>query len=119
MDTNSKIYVAGHEGLVGSAIVRRLREAGYNNLVLRSHAEMDLVCQKDIEQFFQQEKPEYVFVAAGLVGGIKANAEAPADFFYVNMSIAGNVLWSAYRSGVKKLLYLGSACMYPKECTQR
>ena len=118
MRPEDKIYVAGHQGLVGSAIVRRLEIAGFHNLILRTHKELDLTSQAETEAFFQQERPDYVFVAAGLVGGIKANSEAPADFFRVNMSIAENVLWSAHNSGVRKLLYLGSACMYPKECAQ-
>lgn len=118
MEKNAKIYVAGHSGLVGSALVRRLRAAGFNNLILRTHRELDLTDQTATEAFFHAECPDYVFVAAGLVGGIKANAEAPADFFSVNMAIAQNVLWFAYRNGVKKLLYLGSACQYPKQCPQ-
>lgn len=118
MEKNSKIYVAGHTGLVGSAIVRRLHSAGFNNLVFREHQKLDLTDQKDVRNFFLQEKPEYVFAAAGLVGGIRANSEAPADFFSVNMSIANNILCSAHESGVKKLLYLGSACQYPKESPQ-
>lgn len=118
MKKSSKIYVTGHTGLVGSAIVRCLRAQGYNNLVLRTHDELDLTRQADTEAFFEQERPEYVFVAAGLVGGIKANAEFPADFFSVNMIIAQNVIWAAHRTGVRKLLYLGSACQYPKECAQ-
>ena len=118
MRPEDKIFVAGHRGMVGSAIVRRLEQAGFHNLVLHTHEELDLTSQGATEAFFQQEKPDYVFVAAGLVGGIKANSESPADFFRVNMAIAENVLWSAHSSGVKKLLYLGSACMYPKECAQ-
>lgn len=118
MEKNSKIYVAGHTGMVGSAIVRRLHSAGFNNLVFREHQELDLTDQKDVRNFFLQEKPEYVFAAAGLVGGIRANSEAPADFFSVNMNIANNILCSAHESGVKKLLYLGSACQYPKESPQ-
>ncbi|MBP5167552.1 MAG: GDP-L-fucose synthase [Oscillospiraceae bacterium] len=118
MDRNAKIYVAGHTGLVGSAIVRKLRAEGYDNLLLKTHGELDLTDRSAADEFFGTERPEYVFVAAGLVGGIKANSEAPADFFSVNMAIAQNVLWSAYKSGVKKLLYLGSACQYPKECAQ-
>ncbi len=118
MEKESKIYVAGHTGLVGSAIVRRLKAEGYNNLLLRTHKELDLTDQTATEKFFCKEKPDYVFVAAGLVGGIKANSEAPADFFAVNMAIANNVILSAYKSKVKKLLYLGSACQYPKECKQ-
>lgn len=118
MDKHAKIYVAGHTGLVGSAIVRRLRADGYDNLLLRTHKALDLSDSAATEKFFREERPDFVFVAAGLVGGIKANSEAPADFFSVNMAIAENVLWSAYRNGVKKLLYLGSACQYPKECPQ-
>ena len=118
MKKEDKIYVAGHTGLVGSAIVRQLRAEGYTNLLLRTHKELDLTDQAATENFFQREHPAYVFVAAGLVGGIKANNESPADFFAVNMAIAQNVILSAYRSAVKKLLYLGSACMYPKQCGQ-
>ncbi len=118
MKKTDRIYVAGHTGLVGSAIVRRLQAQGFQNLVLRTHAELDLTNQTATEHFFQREQMDYVFVAAGLVGGIQANREAPADFFSANMSIACNVLLSAHHAGVKKLLYLGSACQYPKECHQ-
>lgn len=118
MKTQSKIYVAGHTGLVGSAIVRKLKKEGYQELILRTHAELDLTDQQAVEAFFQKERPEYVFDAAALVGGIQANSEAPADFFYVNMQIENNLLWTAHRYRVKKLLFLGSACMYPKECRQ-
>ena len=118
MEKNAKIYVAGHTGLVGSAFVRRLREHGYDNLVLRTHGELDLLRQEDVERFFEEERPEYVIDAAAKVGGIKANSEAPAEFFYVNMQIQQNLIWAAYKSGVKKFLFLGSACMYPKECPQ-
>ena len=118
MEKNAKIYVAGHTGLVGSAIVRRLHAAGYENLVLKTHGELDLTVQRDVSDFFEAEKPEYVIVAAGLVGGIKANSEAPADFFSVNMAIAENIILAAHSHKVKKLLYLGSACQYPKECPQ-
>ena len=118
MDRHARIYVAGHTGLVGSAFVRRLRAHGYENLVLRSHTELDLLRQADVERFFAEERPEYVIDAAAKVGGIKANSEAPADFFYVNMQIQQNLIWTAYKSGVKKFLFLGSACMYPKECPQ-
>lgn len=118
MKKTDRIYVAGHTGLVGSAIVRRLRAEGFNHLVLRTHAELDLTDQAATELFFHREQIDYVFVAAGLVGGIQANRESPADFFAVNMMIASNVLLSACQTGVKKLLYLGSACQYPKECHQ-
>ena len=118
MNKHAKIYVAGHTGMVGSAILRRLQAEGYDNLVLRTHGELDLTRQVEVETFFQTERPEYVFDAAALVGGIKANSAAPADFFYGNMAIENNLLWSACRSGVKKLLFLGSACMYPGECAQ-
>lgn len=118
MDKEAKIYVAGHTGLVGSAFVRKLKELGYNNILVRTHTELDLLNQKEVEVFFEKEKPEYVIDAAAKVGGIKANSEAPADFFYENMQIEQNLIWSAYKFGVKKFLFLGSACMYPKNCNQ-
>lgn len=118
MNRQDRIFVAGHKGLVGSGIVNELKRQGYTNLVLRSHSQLDLTNQEAVEQFFVKEKPDYVIVAAGLVGGIKANSEAPADFYYINMQIANNVIWSSYKNKVKKLLYLGSACMYPRECEQ-
>lgn len=118
MERNSKIYIAGHSGMVGSALVRRLRSAGYERLLLPTHKELDLTKQDKVEMFFRRERPRYVFVAAGLVGGIQANSAAPADFFSVNMAIAQNVILSAHTYGVEKLLYLGSACMYPANCQQ-
>ena len=118
MELNDKIYVAGHTGLVGSALVRKLRQQGYENLLLRTHAELDLTDQTATDSFFRTERPDVVIVAAGLVGGIQANAAAPADFFAVNMAIANHVILAAKEYGTKKLLYLGSACMYPKECLQ-
>lgn len=118
MDSRARIYVAGHTGLVGSAFVRGLRARGYDDLVLRTHSELDLTRQADVEHFFAEEKPEYVIDAAAKVGGIKANSEAPADFFYENMQIQQNLIWTAFKSGVRKFLFLGSACMYPKECPQ-
>ena len=118
MDKKSKIYVAGHTGLVGSAFVRKLREMGYHNLVLRTHRELDLLDQAAVQAFFAQEKPEYVIDAAAKVGGIRANSEAPADFFYENMQMEQNLIWSALQNHVKKFLFLGSACMYPKQCPQ-
>ncbi len=118
MNKEAKIYVAGHTGLVGSAFVRKLKELGYNNILVRTHTELDLLNQKEVDNFFEKEKPEYVIDAAAKVGGIKANSEAPADFFYENMQIEQNLIWSAYKFGVKKFLFLGSACMYPKNCNQ-
>jgi GDP-L-fucose synthase len=118
MNESSKIYVAGHSGLVGSAIARCLRSAGFNNLITLGHREFDLRRQKDVEAFFQERKPEYVFLAAAKVGGIHANNTYPADFIYDNLTIQTNVIHAAYLSGVKKLLFLGSSCIYPKNCPQ-
>lgn len=118
MERNAKIYVAGHTGMVGSAIVRKLRKEGFSNLLLRLHSELDLTDQKSVDAFFESERPEYVFDAAAKVGGIKANSESPANFFYDNMQIENNLLWAAHHNKVKKLLFLGSACMYPRECPQ-
>lgn len=118
MDQNAKIYVAGHTGLVGSAFVRKLREQGYHNLVLRTHGELDLLDQAAVQSFFVREQPEYVIDAAAKVGGIRANSESPADFFYENMQMEQNLIWSAFQNHVKKFLFLGSACMYPKQCPQ-
>jgi GDP-L-fucose synthase len=114
MEKDAKIYVAGHRGLVGSAIVRRLQSEGYKNLILRSKQELDLSNQTWTRGFFDQHKPDYVFLAAAKVGGINYNATHPADFSYDNIMIQTNVIDAAYRSGVKKLLFLGSACIYPK-----
>ena len=113
-----KIYVAGHTGLVGSAIVRKLRSEGYQDLVLRSHAELDLTDQLSVRTFFQQERPGYVFLAAARVGGILANDSRPADFIRDNLLIESNVIDGAWRSGVKKLLFLGSSCIYPRLAPQ-
>jgi GDP-L-fucose synthase len=118
MEKNSKIYVAGHRGLVGSAIVRSLRRSGYENLVLRSSDELDLERQAPVETFFDQERPEYVFLAAAKVGGIWANSTFPAEFIHNNLVIAANIVHSSYRFGAKKLLFLGSSCIYPKHCPQ-
>lgn len=118
MNKSDRIFVAGHTGLVGSAIVRQLKQKGYDHLLLKTHQELDLTDQASVNAFFNSERPDFVFVAAGLVGGIKANSASPADFFTVNMEIATNILLAAKNSHVKKLLYLGSACMYPKECPQ-
>jgi len=118
MDRESKIYVAGHNGMVGSAIVRCLLKSGYNNIIYRSHAELDLTNQAATEEFFEEQKPEYVFVAAAKVGGIHANNSYPADFIMENMLIECNVIKSAYKNHVKKLMFLGSSCIYPKTCPQ-
>ena len=118
MDKNAKIYVAGHTGMVGSAIVRELQRQGYDNLVFRTHKELDLTRQADVEAFFESEKPEYVFHPAGKVGGIIANQRHNADFLYENMMIELNVIHSAFRNGVKKLEFLGSSCVYPKFAPQ-
>lgn len=113
MENNAKIYVAGHTGMVGSAIVRQLESAGYTNIICRSHAELDLTRQADVEEFFAEEKPEYVFVAAAKVGGIRANSTYPVEFAIENAYIGLNVITAAHNNGVKKLVYLGSACCYP------
>jgi GDP-L-fucose synthase len=118
MNKDSKIYIAGHRGLVGSALVRKLREQGYKNLVLKTSKELDLRRQAEVEAFFAQESPEYVFLAAARVGGILANNTYKADFIYDNIMIAANVINAAYRSGVKKLLNLGSSCIFPKFAPQ-
>jgi GDP-L-fucose synthase len=118
MNRDSKIYVAGHRGLVGSAIVRNLEERGYTNIICRTHKELDLTRQADVEKFFEEEKPEYVFLAAAKVGGIHANNTRPAEFIYDNLMIESNIIHSAYKYGIKKLLFLGSSCIYPKFANQ-
>lgn len=118
MNKESKIFVAGHRGLVGSAIVRNLKSKGYNNLVFRTHNELDLTNQIAVREFFEKEKPEYVFLAAAKVGGINANNTAPADFIYENLMIQNNVIKAAHDFSVKKLLFLGSTCIYPKMAPQ-
>ncbi|MBD5268302.1 MAG: GDP-L-fucose synthase [Bacteroides sp.] len=118
MEKNSKIYVAGHRGMVGSAIVRELRRQGYENIVTRTHSELDLTDQKAVEAFFEAERPEYVFLAAAKVGGIAANAAQPADFLWQNMMLEMNVIHSAWKCGVKKLEFLGSSCIYPRLAPQ-
>ena len=118
MDLSSKIYIAGHRGLVGSAIVRGFKKQGYNNFILRTHSELDLLDQKSATDFFKKEKPEYVFLAAAKVGGIMANRTYPADFIYQNLQIQNNIIHHSYLNGVKKLLFLGSSCIYPKLCSQ-
>jgi GDP-L-fucose synthase len=118
MDKTSKIYVAGHRGLVGSALVKRLREGGYANLIFRTSQELDLRRQEDVSAFFDRERPEYVFLAAARVGGILANSTYKAEFIYDNIMIAANVINASYKTGVKKLLNLGSSCIYPKHAPQ-
>jgi len=118
MDKNSKIYIAGHKGLVGSAILKKLQEKGYTNLIYKTHKELDLTHQKAVEEFFATEKPEYVFLAAAKVGGIVANNIYRADFIYENLAIQNNVIYNSYKYGVKKLMFLGSTCIYPKNCPQ-
>jgi GDP-L-fucose synthase len=118
MKKNSKIYIAGHKGLVGSAILRNLRQKGYTNLITREHSELDLINQQAVAEFFQKEKPEFVFLAAAKVGGIVANNTYRADFIYENLQIQNNVIHQSYKEGVKKLLFLGSTCIYPKNCPQ-
>lgn len=118
MNKDSKIYVAGHKGMVGSAIVRELKKQGYNNLILKSHSELDLTRQIDVESFFQNEKPEFVFLAAAKVGGIGANSVALADFMYDNMILEMNVINAAWKNGCKKLEFLGSSCIYPRMAPQ-
>lgn len=118
MEKNAKIYVAGHRGLVGSALVRNLQSKGYTNLLLRTHAELDLTNQAAVKAFFEAEKPEYVFLSAAKVGGIQANNTQPAEFIYINSQIQNNVIHFSYLHGVKKLLFLGSSCIYPKFAEQ-
>lgn len=118
MEKNSKIYVAGHRGMVGSAIVRELKRQGYNNIITRTHSQLDLINQQAVNKFFAAEKPDYVFLAAAKVGGIEANQSALADFMYDNMMLEMNVIHAAWRNGVKKLEFLGSSCIYPRLAPQ-
>jgi len=118
MERNAKIYVAGHRGMVGSAILRRLEEGGFSNFVCKTHSELNLCCQAEVNSFFASEKPDYVFLGAAKVGGIKANSLHMADFLYENLMIECNVINAAWRNGVKKLCYLGSSCIYPREAQQ-
>ena len=118
MEKDAKIYVAGHRGMVGSAIVRALQAQGYNNIITRTHSELNLTRQIEVEEFFASEKPEYVFLAAAKVGGIIANNEHPADFMYENMTLEMNVIHAAWQNGCKKLMFLGSSCIYPRMAPQ-
>jgi GDP-L-fucose synthase len=118
MNKNSRVYVAGHTGLVGSVLVRKLKIAGYQNIVTRTHRELDLTRQLDVEGFFAEEKPQYVFVAAARVGGIHANNTYPADFINDNLAIQQNIINAAYKNKTNRLLFLGSSCVYPRNCPQ-
>ena len=118
MNKDARIYVAGHRGLVGSAVMKRLAAGGYTNIITRTHAQLDLTRQQETETFFEVEKPEYVFLCAAKVGGIGANSSYPADFIYTNLAISLNVIHACYRTGVKKLMNLGSSCIYPKMAPQ-
>ena len=118
MNLTSKIYIAGHRGLVGSALLGQLKARGYNNLVTRTHAELDLTNQAAVGNFFSQEKPDYVFLAAAKVGGIHANNTYPAEFIHQNLAIQTNVIHEAWRNNVQRLLFLGSSCIYPRDCPQ-
>lgn len=118
MEKNAKIFVAGHRGMVGSAIVRALKKEGYENIITRTHKELDLCRQDQVERFFEEEKPDYVFLAAAKVGGIIANSTALADFMYENMILEMNVIHSAWKNSCKKLLFLGSSCIYPRMAPQ-
>lgn len=115
---NSKIYIAGHTGMVGSAITRKFEKEGFDNLILKTREELDLLDQKAVRDFFETKNPEYVIVSAARVGGIKANLTYPAEFLYENLQIQNNIIWQAHISNVKKLLFLGSSCIYPRECAQ-
>jgi len=118
MQTNDNIYVAGHRGMVGSAIVRLLREQGHTNFIFRTHAELDLTNQSAVEEFFSTQRPDVVYLAAAKVGGIHANDTYPAEFIYQNLMVEANVINSSFKNGVKKLLFLGSSCIYPKHAPQ-
>jgi len=118
MDKNAKIYVAGHRGLVGSALIRQLKKQGYDNIISRTHTELDLTNQSAVQMFFDSEKPEYVILAAAKVGGIHANNTYPAEFIHENLAIQTNIIHHSYLAGVKRLLFLGSSCIYPRDCQQ-
>lgn len=118
MKKESRIYIAGHRGMVGSAILRKLEENGYRNFICITHEHLDLTHQKQVKEFFDKEQPEYVFLAAARVGGIQANIDHPAEFLYENLAIQNNVIHQSYLNGVKKLCFLGSSCIYPRTCTQ-
>ena len=118
MDTSARIFVTGHRGMVGSALVRRLRAGGYDNLLLRTRAELDLLDQRAVFEMLEREKPDYVFIAAAKVGGIQANNQLRADFIYQNLQLEANLIHGAHRAGVQRLMFLGSSCIYPRDCPQ-
>ena len=118
MERSARIYVAGHRGLVGSALVRRLERGGYANILVRTHAELDLLDQAATSAFLEREKPDFIFLAAAIVGGINANNSFRADFIYQNLMVEANVIHGAWRAGVKRLCFLGSSCIYPRDCPQ-
>ena len=118
IDLNAKIYIAGHRGMVGSAIVKQLTEAGYQNLLMRTHSELDLIDQAAVRNFMQQERPDIVILAAAKVGGIHANNEYPAEFIYQNLMMESNIIHQAWAADCQKLLFLGSSCIYPKLAEQ-
>ncbi len=118
MDKAARVYVAGHRGMVGSALVRRLEQAGYSNILTRTHAELDLLNQAATEAFLQQEQPEFIFIAAAKVGGIHANNSLRADFIYQNLMVEANLIHGAHQAGIRRLCFLGSSCIYPRDCPQ-
>lgn len=118
MNKNSKIYIAGHTGMVGSSILRNLKAAGFDNLIVKSRKDLNLIDANQVLEFFKDQKPDYVFVAAAKVGGIKANSEFGAQFLYENLMIQNNIIHSSHQLNVRKLLFLGSACIYPRDCKQ-
>jgi GDP-L-fucose synthase len=118
MDKTSKIFISGHKGMVGSAITRKFLEKGFTNLILKTRQEVNLLNQNEVETFFEMEKPEYVVLSAAKVGGIKANMMSPADFLYENLQMQNNLIWISLKHNVKKILFLGSSCIYPRECSQ-
>jgi len=118
MNPDTRIYIAGHRGLAGSAIARALKARGYRNLLLRTHAELELTDRAAVRAYFENERPEHVYLAAAKVGGIMANFELPAEFVYLNLAIQNNVIEESRRAGVKRLLFLGSVCIYPRDCPQ-
>ena len=118
MTPTDKIYVAGHNGLVGSAIIRKLKKEGFHNIITRTHSELDLTNQKEVNAFFEKERPDFVFMAAAKVGGIQANKEALDQFLYINTMIEFNTIMAAFNNGVKKFFFMGSGCIYPRDCPQ-